>query len=66
MEIHFQTKEESNNFVIELKEKIKAKQDFLKTVPISGLSILVESTGEMVTVYPPSKSSTTAVSVSLK
>jgi len=49
-----------------LKEKIKAKQDFLKNVPVSGLSILVEATGEMVTVYPPSKSSTTSVAVSLK
>lgn len=49
-----------------LKEKIKAKQDFLKTVQQSGLSILIESTGEMITVYPPSKSSTTSVAVSLK
>lgn len=50
----------------ELKEKIKAKQDFLKTVPQSGLSILDETTGEMITVYPPAKSSTTSVAVSLK
>lgn len=47
-----------------LKEKIKAKQDFLKTVPEAGLDIRVVD--ELVTVYPPAKSSTTAVAVSLK
>jgi hypothetical protein len=48
----------------ELKDKIKAKQDFLKTVPVSGLDILIGD--ELVKVYPPAKSSTTAVAVSLK
>ena len=60
---------ELNSLLLEqdaIKEKIKSKQDFLKTVPISGLSILIESTGEMITVYPPAKSSTTSVSVTLK
>lgn len=47
-----------------LKEKIKAKQDFLKTVPLSGLEILIGD--ELVKVYPPSKTSTTSVAVSLK
>jgi len=46
------------------KEKIKQKQDFLKTVPLSGIDIRIND--ELVTVYPPSKSSTTSVAVSLK
>ena len=49
-----------------LKEKLKAKQDFLKKVPLAGLAVLNEETGETYKVYPPSKSSTTAVSISLK
>jgi hypothetical protein len=48
----------------ELKEKIKAKQEFLKTVPVSGLDILIGD--ELVKVYPPAKTSTTSVAVSLK
>lgn len=50
----------------DLKEKIKSRQDFLKTVPISGLQIVDKDTGEVNTIYPPSKSSTTSLSVSLK
>jgi hypothetical protein len=46
-------------------EGLKRRQDWLKTCPVEGLPILVESTGETVTVYPPSKSSTSTVSVSL-
>jgi len=49
-----------------LKEKIKAKQDFLKTVPLSGLVVTNEDTGDTYKVYPPAKSSTTSVAVSLK
>lgn len=47
-------------------EKIKAKQDFLKTISLSGLVITDESTGDTYKVYPPLKKSTTSVSVSLK
>lgn len=50
----------------ELKEKIKLRQDFLKTIPLNGLVITDQQTGETNTVYPPSKSSTTSLSVSLK
>jgi hypothetical protein len=50
----------------ELDARIKAKQDFLKTVPQAGLLITIEETGETVKVYPPAKSSTTSVAVSLK
>ncbi len=49
-----------------LKEKIKTKQDFLKTVPAAGLLITIEETGETIRVFPPAKSSTTSVAVSLK
>ena len=49
-----------------LKEKLKVKQDFLKKVPIAGLAVINEETGETYKVYPPSKSSTTSVAVTLK
>jgi hypothetical protein len=48
----------------ELNAKIKQRQDFLKTVPITGIDI--RQGDELVTVYPPSKSSTTSVTVTLK
>lgn len=50
----------------QLKIDLKAKQDFLKTVPLSGLEIINEETGEAYKIYPPAKSSTTIVSVSIK
>ncbi len=49
-----------------LTESIKARQDFLKTIPKEGMEILNEQTGEMVRVYPPYKTSTTTIQVSLK
>jgi hypothetical protein len=53
-----------NNELEQLTEKIKSKQKFLQTVPLAGLEIVVDD--EMVKVYPPSKSSTTSVAVTLK
>ena len=50
----------------EVSEKLKARQSFLKTVPLSGVTVVIEETGETATVYPPAKSSTTSVSVTLK
>jgi hypothetical protein len=47
----------------ELQEKIKARQKFLQSVPPEGLDIRVGD--ELVTIYPPSKSSTTSVTVTL-
>lgn len=47
----------------ELLEKIKLRQKFLQTVPSEGIDIRVND--ELVTVYPPSKSSTTSVTVQL-
>lgn len=47
-------------------EDLKQRETFLKTVPSKGMQVLDEQTGEMITVYPPSKSSTTSVAVTLK
>jgi hypothetical protein len=47
-----------------LKERMKAKETFLKTISGKGLEILVGD--ELVTVYPPVKTSTTSVAVTLK
>lgn len=49
-----------------LDKKIKDIQDMLKTLPSAGIEMIMESTGEALRVYPPSKISTTAVAVSLK
>lgn len=44
--------------------KVKERKDFLKTVPFSGMDILTKE-GELVTVYPPSKSSKSSFKISL-
>ena len=49
----------------ELSEKIKARQKFLQMLPDEGIDI-VTSDGEAIKIYPPSKSSTTSVAVTLK
>jgi hypothetical protein len=48
-----------------LKDDLKKRGDLLKTVPAKGME-LVMADGEVVTVYPPSKSSTTSIAVTLK
>ena len=45
---------------------LKDRKEFLKTVPASGLSIINEQTGEVSTIYPPSKSSTSTYKITLK
>lgn len=50
----------------ELDKKIKDKEKFLKTVPQSGLLLTEEESGDTYKVYPPAKSSTTSVAVTLK
>ena len=47
-----------------LLEQIKLRQKFLQTVPSEGIDIRVND--ELVTVYPPAKTSTTSVTVTLK
>lgn len=62
----------NDSILLELMEKqemldneIKERQAFLKTVPPSGIDI-IDFNGEVMKVYPPSKSSTTSVTVQLK
>lgn len=50
----------------ELDKTVKARQDMLKTIPVKGMIITDESTGDTFTVYPPAKSSSTSVAVTLK
>lgn len=45
---------------------LKEREKFLKTVSAKGLEIVDKFTGELVTIYPPSKSSTTSVAITLK
>lgn len=48
-----------------LTDKIKEREKFLKSVPVQGMDH-VDSNGEVLTLYPPSKSSTTSIVVTLK
>ena len=45
---------------------LKDRKEFLKTVPLSGLSVINEQTGEVCMIYPPSKSSTSTYKITLK
>lgn len=49
-----------------IKEKLKERQTFLKNIPASGVSVIIEGTGEVVTVYPPAKSQKDIIAVTLK
>lgn len=49
-----------------LSEKVKARQKFLQLVPAEGIDIVSDQTGEVSKIYPPSKSSTTSITVTLK
>jgi len=58
-----------DEIMTEYNSAAKAKKDmeeFLKKVPHQGLDIINGVTGEVTKVYPPAKSSTTSVAVSLK
>lgn len=48
------------------KEKQKEREKFLKSLPIEGIEIVSNETGEVIKVYPPSKSYTTSIAVTLK
>lgn len=45
---------------------VKERQEMLKTIPATGTEIIDSETGELVTIYPPSKSGTTALKTTLK
>jgi hypothetical protein len=47
-------------------EQLKTFEKFLQAVPSSGVNQVDLITGEAYTIYPPSKSSTTSVAVTLK
>lgn len=48
----------------EANDKLKERQEFLKKIPIEGIEVRHED--ELVTVYPPSKFSTTGIKCTLK
>lgn len=48
-----------------LKAKIKTREDFLKKIPESGLETINATTGEVVTLYRPYKTSTSTYKVTL-
>jgi len=48
------------------KELQKEREKYLKSVPAEGVEIVSNETGEVIKVYPPSKSSTTSIAVTLK
>ena len=47
-------------------EHIKSIEDYHKGLPSSGIQVLNPTTGEVETHYPPAKTSTTSVAVTLK
>ena len=47
-----------------LEDEIKAREKYLKAIPSQGVETLLED--EVVTLYPPNKTSTTSISVNLK
>lgn len=50
----------------QLSEDVKNRQEFLRKVPAKGMTEVVEVTGEVRTIYPPSCTSTTTIAVTLK
>jgi hypothetical protein len=50
----------------EIKELQKEREKFLKSLPAEGIEIVSNETGEVIKLYPPSKSSTTSIAVTLK
>jgi len=49
-----------------INDAIKELEAYLKPLPASGIQVLNPSTGEVETHYPPAKTSTTSVAVTLK
>lgn len=50
----------------DINDAIKELEAYLKPLPKSGIQVLITSTGEVETHYPPAKTSTTSVAVTLK
>jgi len=49
----------------QIAEQLKARKEFLRTLPIEGLTVVDEETGEGSKIYPPSKSSNSSYKVTL-
>lgn len=49
----------------EFNERVKARQDMLKTLPLAGIDLAMTSSGEVKRIYPPSKTSTSSYKVTL-
>lgn len=47
-----------------IEDELKAREKYLKAIPAQGVQTLLED--EVVTLYPPAKSSTTSITVNLK
>lgn len=47
-----------------IEDELKAREKYLKAIPLQGVQTLLED--EVVTIYPPAKSSTTSITVNLK
>lgn len=50
----------------QINDDIKEYEAYLKSLPTSGVQVLNPTTGEVETHYPPAKTSTTSVAVTLK
>lgn len=44
---------------------LKERKEFLKKIPLSGIDVIVPFSGEVIHIYPPSKSSTSSYKVNL-
>lgn len=49
-----------------IEKQIKDRQEFLKSLPSEGLETINNDSGEVVTLYPPYKTSTTTLNFTLK
>ena len=54
------------NQITELKDKQKAVEAHLKVLPAEGLQVVNADSGEVIQMYPPVKTSTTSIAVTLK
>lgn len=52
--------------ISELKDKQKAVEAHLKVLPAEGIEVVNADTGEVIKMFPPVKTSTTSISVTLK
>ena len=47
-------------------EAVKERKEFLRKVPSEGMQLLDAASGEIITIYPPSKSSSTSVKFTIQ